>query len=125
MIEEFFGAWHVEVVAPPYPGLPIPPMKLVISGSEGSDGTWVQPAWPDSFEVSGERWTLETFLANDTPPFWRPRTLGRSTAFTRTAGLVVTLGDRSSPLFTCTSRDEQISPPPEPNPYDFTIPERG
>lgn len=124
MIEEFFGAWHVDVVAPPYQGLPIPPMKLVISGSGASDGTWVQP-WPDAFEVSGERWTLETFLANDTPPLWRPLTLRRSTAFTRSAGLVVTLAGRSSPLFTCTSRDEQISPPPEPNPYDFTIPERG
>lgn len=123
MIEEFFGGWHIEVVAP-YHGLPIPPMKLVISGSDGSDGTWVQPAWPDSLEVSGEQWELETFLAADTPPLWRPLTLRRSTAFTRSAGLVVILSGRSVPSFTCTSRDEQISPPPEPNPYDFTIPER-
>lgn len=123
MTQEFFGPWHIEIVAAPYPGLPIPPLKLVITSSDNADGTLPQQQWPDSIDVTGQRWTLATFLANDTPPLWRPYALHKTTQFTRDNGLQITLGGRS-PMFVCTSRDELLSPPAEPNPYDFTIPER-
>lgn len=136
MPETLYGPFHVVLAD----GDLRPLQRLRIAGSESVDGHYmVDFDVPLDMVVTGDAWTVEVaFLNRDDPPEWITAVFTRSTKLNADGELVVELqsGLDNSPtwgsahfrpgiLLVCTSLDEVINPAPGPNPYDFTVPERG
>ena len=132
MTETFYGPWKITVTHVQSHFA----QRFEIRRSQGADGTYsVAFGVPLEVIADGPEWELEMqFFPFEEGASWEPTAVRRSTSFDLQAGLVVQLdgaaGSSGGPnadyhnlTLICTSMDPEVHPHPEPNPYDFTLPE--
>lgn len=131
MPETFYGKWSVKVeqLNAGYD------QRIVITGSDASDG--VYPGVVGTFlpSVSGTEWTLTLEWNDNAGSGWQSSDIRRVASYAVDEGLAVRLGaddnydafqdyDYDDLIVLCLSLDAETNPyPPSPPPYDFTLPE--
>ena len=130
MTETFYGPWSVVVVGKDAAF----DERLVIRGSDASDGDYAAAPGTGPGTVSGWGWTLDLEWNDNAGSGWQASGVQRSASYTAADGLVVTLGaddnyphlrdgDFDDVVITCHSVDPDHTPlHPVVNPYDFTVP---
>lgn len=126
----FYNRW-VLLVEEVRVGAGAPAMRLLISGTQASDGTYTDPQPGLTIDADGAQWNLALEVSFDLQPFqWRR--LERQFLFDRVDGMIAMVQTEKNqpPAFRayirirCTSKAPDIRTVPNPLPYDFTIPER-
>lgn len=93
-METLYGPWHVEVVARDA----ALDQRVVISGSQGSDGDYPGTRGTVIGDVTGEEWSVALEWRNATAGGeWQPSGVRREAGFTLQDGLFVTLGADDGP----------------------------
>lgn len=130
MGETFFGPWSVVVASKDADF----DERLVISGSDTSDGAYTALPGTGPGTVRGTRWSIELEWNDNVGSGWQPSDVRRSARFTVGEGLVVDLGaddnfpnvrdgDYNDVVVTCRSENPEHTPlHPVMNPYDFSLP---
>jgi hypothetical protein len=133
MTETFYGPWRVVLTRANSHFS----QRMLIEGSDNSDGEYRIAFGQDlEVDVDGAEWRLTTQFFPFGGPSWLAGDVRRSTRYEPFAGLIVQLDGASRPpgsgstSFTnltlhCSCLDPETNPISAPNPYDFTIPERG
>lgn len=131
MQEVFYGQWDIRVLSKDADFS----QRIVITGTDASDGDY--PATPGGGPgpVSGTRWTLHAEWNDNASSGWQPGALRRTAAYTLADGLTVTIGiddnadavrdhDYNDVVVVATSRNPDHTPlHPLAAPLDFTVPE--
>lgn len=121
----FFGPWRVTAGPVPGPESDFPDQILLLLGTTMEFGRYHIPAHsPLVFpRVDGAGWTLGVELRafNGAEP--QLSELKRNTEFVPGTGLVVSFEGAIGLKIRCVSLDPLLSPPFEPPPFDFTIPD--
>lgn len=123
----FFGLWQVTAVWEWPVNIDMPTRILVLNDTSRSAGRWQIGNHQDlNFpNLDGESWSL---WVEEIP--WlgslddaRRLQLDRVSEYVPGSGLVVTLSGILGLTIRCTSLDPLLSPPEEPVPFDFSVPE--
>ena len=131
MTEFFYGPWEVKVVSKDADF----GQRLIIEGSDASDGQYLGDAATPPVVVNGRRWSIRFEWIDATASGWRDSAVRRTSAtFASDKGLLVFLGvddnlpeardnDFNDVVMQCQSLDPALNPwVPLANPYEFTLP---
>ena len=107
-----------------------PSMRLLIEGTQGADGSYLNPQPGFTLDASGVEWRMRLQASFDLQPY-QSRRLERQFEFSMTDGLAaLVMTEPNQPAafrafirIRCVSKDPDIRKPRTPLPWDFTIPE--
>ena len=129
MSETFYGDWSIVVTQKDAAFSE----RLVISGSDASDGAYPGLVGVGLANVQGERWTLALQWNDNAGSGWQQSGIRRKARYTQTEGFVVSLGaddnvasaqdfDFNDLVVELRYNEPRLNPqPPVQNSFDFTI----
>lgn len=133
MEETLYGPWTVTVSGR---GSRI---KVILTGSDTSDGEYLVAQQPYVVDVTGEEWTVRAEKQPVGTSHWVRNEVQHSSAFDPVNGFTrqirsiyhgtipadpghISLVSRNRIVLDCVTRDPALAPVPAPSPPDFTVP---